>query len=94
MAKIHTFTANDATGQSFSWDGGEGVLLTSGTFDGGKVSLKQDINGEFVTFANGTKAGSGGFKFVTTAPNLKITFTGSTSASANVYVSVQQVKPH
>lgn len=93
MAKIHTFTANDANGQTFPWDGGEGVLLTSGTFGGGKVSLKQDINGEFVTFANGTKAGSGGFRFVTTAPTLKITFTDATNA-VNAYVSVQQVKPH
>ena len=93
MAKIHTFTANDATGVSFPWDGGEGVLLTSGTFGGGKVSLKQDINGTFVTFANGSKAGSGGFIFVTTAPNLKLTFTNA-STTPNVFVSVQQVKPH
>lgn len=84
MAFKTTFTSNTST--TLDWVGGEGVLLASGTFGSGKVTLEQDINGTYVAITDAELTADGGFKFVTSSKQLRLTYSGGTSQ--NVFTSI------
>lgn len=78
------------TRQPFEWNGGEGVLLAScsSTWGTRTLKLQQKIGTEWVDIVDAELTEAGGFKFVSTAPELGII---ASTYGNPLYISVQSI---
>ena len=81
----NTITGGDQT-VSITWDGGKGVVLSQGSYDGGTLSLQYSTDGGTTKTAFGsdtdvTAAGGGAFIYGAGTIYLDLSSTLTTSAS-------------
>jgi hypothetical protein len=74
---------------AFEWNKGEGVLLASAaSFSGHTLKLQNKVGTRWVDIADATLTAEGGFKFVSSAVELRVSRSGT---GAGIYVTVQSI---